>query len=123
MALRMRGQARTLRVVEQALVARDASPAAQASAAASPTEPTGRLAALAQGADTFGKRLSEGRLAEALLPDEDNKLIELAGHRNVARARARYVVLRFGLAVLLHCWCAERGWGRDRKSTSLTSSQ
>ena len=98
--LRVRGQSRTLRVVEQALAARDATPGA-ASAAAGQAEPARRLAALAQSTDTLGKRLSEGRFAEALLPDEDNKLIELAGYRNAASARARYVVLRFGLASML----------------------
>jgi len=98
MAWRMRGQARSMRVVEQALAGRDPAGAAQP---AGEPEPAGRLAALAQGTDALGKRLSEGRLAESLLPDEDNKLIELAGYANVATARARYAALRFGLALAL----------------------
>lgn len=98
MAWRLRGQARSMRVVEQALAGRD--PARAARPAGEP-EPAGRLAALAQGTDALGRRLSEGRLAESLLPDEDNKLIELAGYANVAGARARYVALRFGLALAL----------------------
>src|SRR3546814_17649231 len=79
---------------------------------------------LAQGTDALGKRLSEGRLAESLLPDEDNKLIELAGYANVANARARYVVLRFGLALALpvgavllrRAWLGPGSLMADRKS-------
>ncbi|MCD0505571.1 type II secretion system F family protein [Bordetella petrii] len=96
MVVRLRGQSRSMRVVEQALAGRDGS---QATAAAGAPE-MGRLASLAQSTDALGKRLGEGRLAESLLPDEDNKLIELAGYVNVATARARYAVLRFGLALV-----------------------
>jgi len=98
MVWRLRGQARSMRVVDQALAGRDP---ARAGSPVSQPEPAGRLATLAQRTNALGTRLSEGRLAESLLPDEDNKLIELAGYINVANARARYVVLRFGLALLL----------------------
>lgn len=98
LVLRWRGQARSMRVVEQALAER----AAPAGAVAAPqAQPAGRLAALAQSTDALGKRLGQGRLAESLLPEEDNKLIELAGYADVAAARARYAVLRFGLALAL----------------------
>lgn len=100
MAMRLRGQSRSMRVMEQALAARDPARAASI-AAANPAESSGRLATLAQSTDALGKRLGEGRLAESLLPAEDNKLLELAGYRNIATARARYVVLRFALALLL----------------------
>lgn len=98
MVLRWRGQARSMRVVEQALAERAAPGGA---VAAPPAEPPGRLAALAQSTDALGKRLGQGRLAESLLPEEDNKLIELAGYADVAAARARYAVFRFGLALAL----------------------
>ena len=98
MVLRLRGQARSMQVVEQALAGRSTRPA---TASSSQAEPVGRLATLAQSTEAFGKRLGEGRLAESLLPDEDNKLIELAGYANAAHARARYAALRFGLALAL----------------------
>ncbi|MBV7486658.1 type II secretion system F family protein [Bordetella sp. BOR01] len=98
MALRLRGQTRSMQVVEQALAGRSPTSAA---APASPPQPIGRLATLAQSTDALGKRLGEGRLAESLLPEEDNKLIELAGYANVAHARARYAAVRFGLALAL----------------------
>jgi|GEM_PF-217399 len=102
MALRLRGQSRTMRVVEQALASRDPSRRIASSAAVDPPpDAGGRLAALAQGTEALGKRLGEGRLAESLLPDEDNRLIDLAGYHNIASARARYVVVRFGLALVL----------------------
>ncbi|WP_028353580.1 type II secretion system F family protein [Bordetella petrii] len=96
MVLRLRGQSRTLRVVEQALAAR--AGAAAGPAGSGPAEASGRMGALAQGADALGRRLGRGRLAEALLPAEDAKLLDLAGYRDIARARARYVALRFALA-------------------------
>ncbi|CAP43717.1 type II secretion system F family protein [Bordetella petrii] len=109
MVWRLRGQARSMRVVEQALAGRDP---ARAALPADESQPAGRLAALAQSTDALGKRLSEGRLAESLLPDEDNKLIELAGYAKPAHARARYVVLRFGLALALPMAAvlARRAW-------------
>ncbi|WP_175209052.1 type II secretion system F family protein, partial [Achromobacter anxifer] len=61
----------------------------------------GRLAAAARAADTFGKRLSEGRLADALLAGEDRKLVDMAGYADPGIARSRFVVIRFGLAILL----------------------
>ncbi|CAB3907605.1 hypothetical protein LMG3410_04654 [Achromobacter aegrifaciens] len=61
----------------------------------------GRLAAAARAADTFGKRLSEGRLADALLAAEDRKLVDMAGYANPGTARSRFVLIRLGLAILL----------------------
>ncbi|GAB1578495.1 type II secretion system F family protein [Bordetella petrii] len=95
MVLRLRGQSRTLRVVDQALAARAGAAGPDGPA---PSGAAGRMGALAQGADALGRRLGQGRFAEALLPAEDSKLLELAGYRDVGRARARYVALRFALA-------------------------
>lgn len=94
--LRIRGQSRSMMVVEQALAA--SNPALAAPTAG---QSQGRMATLAQSTSALGKRLEQGRLSSSLLPDEDEKLIELAGFSNVAVARARYIVLRFGLAILL----------------------
>ncbi|MVW70571.1 type II secretion system F family protein [Bordetella sp. 15P40C-2] len=94
MMTRLRAQSRTVAVVDRTLAARGpAQPDAK--------EPANPLSSLAQGTDALGKRLGSGSLAESLLPAEDNKLLELAGYPNIGIARARYVVLRFGLAILL----------------------
>lgn len=94
MALRLRGQSRTIRVVDQALTARDGE---------GHTGDAGnsRLATLAQSTEALGKRLESGGLAESLLPAEDNKLLELAGYEDIGTARARYVVMRLALALAL----------------------
>lgn len=96
--LRLRSQARSMQVVEQALaskVSREASASTQHFGAAR------RIASLAHSTDVLGKRLEKGCFASSLLPAEDEKLIELGGYANVAVARTRYIVLRFGLALLL----------------------
>ncbi|MBD9433898.1 type II secretion system F family protein [Achromobacter sp. ACM03] len=98
MARRLRSQGRSRQVVDQALAARDG---ARASAAARSEGGQGRLAAAARAADTFGKRLSEGRLADALLAAEDRKLVDMAGYANPGTARSRFVLIRLGLAILL----------------------
>lgn len=95
MVLRLRGQSRTLQVVDQTLIARGAQPGGLQS------ESVSRLTSLAQSTDALGKRLESGSLAESLLPDEDNKLLEIAGYSNLGTARARYVAFRFALAVAL----------------------
>ncbi|MBD9380568.1 type II secretion system F family protein [Achromobacter sp. ACM02] len=98
MARRLRSQGRSRQVVDQALAARDG---ARASAAVRSEGGQGRLAAAARAADTFGKRLSEGRLADALLAAEDRKLVDMAGYANPGTARSRFVLIRLGLAILL----------------------
>lgn len=98
MARRLRSQGRSRQVVDQALAARDG---ARASTAARSEGGQGRLAAAARAADTFGKRLSEGRLADALLAAEDRKLVDMAGYANPGTARSRFVLIRLGLAILL----------------------
>ncbi|WP_419340631.1 type II secretion system F family protein [Achromobacter sp. PD1] len=98
MARRLRSQGRSRQVVDQALAARDG---AKAPAAARNEGGQGRLAAAARAADTFGKRLSEGRLADALLAAEDRKLVDMAGYVDPGTARSRFVLIRFGLAILL----------------------
>ena len=95
MVRRLRGQGRSRQVVDQALATRSGRPKA-----AEPEEP-GRLAAAARAADSFGKRLTEGRLAEALMASEDRKLVDMAGYANPVAARSRFVAARFVLAILL----------------------
>ncbi|WP_312999400.1 type II secretion system F family protein [Achromobacter animicus] len=97
MARRLRSQDRSRQVVDQALAAREGA----AASAAPRAERRGRLAAAAHMADTFGKRLSEGRLADALLAAEDRKLVDMAGYSQPGTARSRFVLVRFGLALLL----------------------
>jgi len=96
MARRLRSQDRSRQVVDQALAAR---------AGGAPDAPRedgqGRLAAAARMADTVGKRLAEGRLADALLAAEDRKLVDMAGYARPATARSRFVLIRIGLALLL----------------------
>lgn len=98
MARRLRSQGRSRQVVDQALAARAGG---ATSAAPQADGGQGRLAAAARAADTFGKRLSEGRLADALLAAEDRKLVDMAGYANPGTARSRFVLIRFGLAILL----------------------
>ena len=65
MVRRLRGQGRSRQVVDQALATRSGrSKAAEAESRAA-------WPAAARAADSFGKRLTEGRLAEALLASED----------------------------------------------------
>ncbi|QKH37757.1 type II secretion system F family protein [Achromobacter pestifer] len=99
MARRLRSQGRSRQVVDQALAAREGG--ATALAAPRGESGQGRLAAAARAADTFGKRLSEGRLADALLAAEDRKLVDMAGYADPGTARSRFVLIRFGLAILL----------------------
>ena len=98
MARRLRSQSRSRQVVDQALAAREGG---AASAPLRGEGGQGRLAAAARAADTFGKRLSEGRLADALLASEDRKLVDMAGYANPGTARSRFVLIRVGLAILL----------------------
>jgi len=107
MARRLRSQGRSRQVVDQALAARDG---AKAPAAARNEGGQGRLAAAARAADTFGKRLSEGRLADALLAAEDRKLVDMAGYANPGTARSRFVLIRFGLAILLPAAAVMLDW-------------
>jgi tight adherence protein C len=96
---RLRGQSRTRRIVDHALASRQMGGAAASALPAQDGQ--GRFAAATRAADSFGKRLSEGRLAEALLAAEDRKLVDLAGYADAATAKSRFVVFRFGLAILL----------------------
>ena len=96
---RLRGQSRTRRIVDHALASRQMGGAAASALPAQDGQ--GRFAAATRAADSFGKRLSEGRLAEALLAAEDRKLVDLAGYADAATARSRFVAFRFGLAILL----------------------
>ena len=96
---RLRGQSRSLRIVDQALAARQMWGAAEAPPRADDGQ--GRLAAAARAADSFGKRLSEGRLADTLLAAEDRKLVDMAGYADAGVARSRFAAIRFGLALLL----------------------
>jgi tight adherence protein C len=89
---RARRQSRSLRTVEKTLTARVSQPAVS-------EDPGNRFSSLNESAAALGKRLESGGLAESLLPAEDTKLLELAGFQNIATARARYVALRFFLAL------------------------
>ncbi|MGE8656033.1 MAG: type II secretion system F family protein [Achromobacter sp.] len=112
MARRLRGQDRSRQVVEQALATRQGR--ASAPAAAPPAEGMqGRLAAATRAADSFGKRLSEGRFAEALLAGEDRKLVDMAGYQNPVTARLRFIVARFALALLLPAAAVALDLGRS----------
>ncbi|WMD21062.1 type II secretion system F family protein [Achromobacter seleniivolatilans] len=97
MTRRLRGQGRSRQVVDQALATRQNRGGTPALAEEGGQ---GRLAAAARAADSFGKRLSEGKLADTLMAAEDRKLVDMAGYANPTTARARFVVVRFGLAVL-----------------------
>ena len=98
MARRLRGQNRSRQVVDHALARQGGGAPPQALPA---QDAQGKFAAATRAADSFGKRLSEGRLAESLLAAEDRKLVDLAGYSDSATARSRFVVVRFGLAILL----------------------
>lgn len=111
MTRRLRGQDRSRQVVEQALATREGRVKAAAAPAAEGAQ--GRLAAATRAADSFGKRLSEGRFAEALLAGEDRKLVDMAGYENPATARLRFIVARFALALLLPAAAVALDLGRS----------
>lgn len=111
MTRRLRGQDRSRQVVEQALATREGRVKAAAVPAAEGAQ--GRLAAATRAADSFGKRLSEGRFAEALLAGEDRKLVDMAGYENPATARLRFIVARFTLALLLPAAAVALDLGRS----------
>lgn len=111
MTRRLRGQDRSRQVVEQALATREGRVKAAAVPAAEGAQ--GRLAAATRAADSFGKRLSEGRFAEALLAGEDRKLVDMAGYENPATARLRFIVARFALALLLPAAAVALDLGRS----------
>lgn len=111
MTRRLRGQDRSRQVVEQALATREGRVKAAAAPAAEGAQ--GRLAAATRAADSFGKRLSEGRFAEALLAGEDRKLVDMAGYENPATARLRFIVARFTLALLLPAAAVALDLGRS----------
>lgn len=99
MARRLRGQDRSRQVIDQALATRQNPGATAATMAANPAE--GRFSSATRAADAFGKRLSEGRLADTLMAAEDRKMVDMAGYANSGTARSRFVAARFGLAILL----------------------
>lgn len=113
MTRRLRGQDRSRQVVDQALATREGRAKAQAAAAPPAEGMQGRLAAATRAADSFGKRLSEGRFAEALLAGEDRKLVDMAGYENPATARLRFIVARFTLALLLPAAAVALDLGRS----------
>ncbi len=117
MTRRLRGQDRSRQVVEQALATREGRVKAAAAPAAEGAQ--GRLAAATRAADSFGKRLSEGRFAEALLAGEDRKLVDMAGYENPATARLRFIVARFALALLLPAAAVALDLGRNVGGSSL----
>ena len=117
MTRRLRGQDRSRQVVEQALATREGRVKAAAAPAAEGAQ--GRLAAATRAADSFGKRLSEGRFAEALLAGEDRKLVDMAGYENPATARLRFIVARFTLALLLPAAAVALDLGRNVGGSSL----
>ncbi len=117
MTRRLRGQDRSRQVVEQALATREGRVKAAAAPAAEGAQ--GRLAAATRAADSFGKRLSEGRFAEALLAGEDRKLVDMAGYENPATARLRFIVARFTLALLLPAAAVALDLGRYVGGSSL----
>ncbi|PJM90772.1 type II secretion system F family protein [Achromobacter ruhlandii] len=113
MTRRLRGQDRSRQVVDQALATGAGRAKAQAAAAPPAEGMQGRLAAATRAADSFGKRLSEGRFAEALLAGEDRKLVDMAGYENPATARLRFIVARFTLALLLPAAAVALDLGRS----------
>lgn len=119
MTRRLRGQDRSRQVVDQALATREGRAKAQAAAAPPAEGMQGRLAAATRAADSFGKRLSEGRFAEALLAGEDRKLVDMAGYQNPATARLRFIVARFTLALLLPAAAVTLDLGRKVGGSSL----
>lgn len=100
MTRRLRGQGRSRQVVDQALATRK-NPGATATTAPVDAGKGGKFASATRVADAFGKRLSEGRLADALLAAEDRKMVDMAGYADTGTARSRFVAARFGLAILL----------------------
>lgn len=118
LARRLRGQDRSRQVVDQALATREGRIQALAPAPANGAQ-GGRLAAATRAADSFGKRLSEGRFAEALLAGEDRKLVDLAGYENPGTARLRFIVARFTLALLLPAAAVALDLGRGIGGSSL----
>ena len=100
MTRRLRGQGRSRQVVEQALASRQ-NPGGATAATVAVDSGKGKLASAARVADAFGKRLSEGRLADTLLAAEDRKMVDMAGYADSGTARSRFVAARFGLAILL----------------------
>lgn len=115
MTRRLRGQDRSRQVVEQALATREGRVKAAAAPAGEGAQ--GRLAAATRAADSFGKRLSEGRFAEALLAGEDRKLVDMAGYADPATARLRFIVARFTLALLLPAAAVALDLGRSAGSS------
>jgi len=63
--------------------------------------PTGKVAAMTSAAEQAGMKLGKSRLGDSLLAAEDSKLLDLAGFRNIVRARSLFIVSRLGLAILL----------------------
>jgi tight adherence protein C len=84
-------------VVDRALAAREGRRAVEASQV---PDAAGRLERLRLRAEAMGDKLEQGRLGDSLLADEDRKLIDLCGYRDVARARAMFVLLRTVLALV-----------------------
>ncbi len=92
--LRLGRQGRSRLAVDRALAAR-------AGLEAQPPPAAGKVAAMASAAEQAGMRLGQSRLGDSLLADEDRKLLELGGFKNVARARNLFIAGRFALAILL----------------------
>lgn len=87
-------QGRSQRAVDRALAARGGSETR-------PAASVGKVAAMASAAEQAGMKLGRSRLGDSLLADEDRRLLDLAGFRNIVQARSLFIVSRFGLAILL----------------------
>nr|WP_240039416.1 type II secretion system F family protein [Achromobacter aloeverae] len=98
LALRAARQDRNRRVVDRALAAREGRRVEQA---AGMPDAAGRIEAVKAMAQSMGDRLEQGRMGDALLPDEDRKLVDLCGFANIVRARAVFVLARTVLTVAL----------------------
>jgi tight adherence protein C len=100
MGLLVRGaqHSRNRSVVDRALAAREGRRALEASQI---PDAAGRMERLRLRAEAMGDKLEQSRFGDSLLADEDRKLIDLCGYRDVPRARAMFVLLRTALALLL----------------------
>ncbi|WP_454691053.1 type II secretion system F family protein [Achromobacter aloeverae] len=98
LALRAARQGRNRRVVDRALAARDRRRAEQA---ADVPDAASRMEAVKAMAQSVGDRLEHGRMGDALLAEEDRKLIDMCGYADAGRARAVFVLARAALAVAL----------------------
>lgn len=105
LGLRLRRQGRARQTIESALARRDAT----ASEAVQQARSNDWLGSWLERAAHLGRWLL-GRWGESILPDDEKRLIDVCGYRDLARARALYATVRVALPVLLPVlgWLA---WG------------